>query len=88
MSNSYSSYMSIEPSTQMVVEASKAAETSYTTTVGEEDGPIVDFEAGLCFGPKEYEGIDHQKLISMRDLGMASADIRKRHYRPLLEMEM
>ena len=61
MSNSYSSYMSIEPSTQMVVEAPKAAETSSAATAGEEDGPINDFEAGLCFGPGICEGIDHQR---------------------------
>ena len=61
MSNSYSSYKSIEPSTQMVVEAPKAAETSSTATVREEDGPIIDFEAGLCFGPEEYGGIEHQR---------------------------
>ena len=45
----------------MVVEATKAAKTSSTATIGEEDGPIIDFEAGLCFGPGICEGIDHQQ---------------------------
>ena len=72
----------------MVVEASKAAETSSTATVGEEDGPIIDFEADLCFGPRECKGLIINELISMRGFEQASADIQTRHYGPLLETEM